>query len=243
VDTDAHITVATWNTEWASARGERAEMVRRQIADADADVFVVTEGRQSLLPEDGHVVDGGNDWGYGIQPERRKVILWSRWPIGEVTRVDTGAGSGRVLCAVIDTPLGPLRVLAVCIPWSSAHVSTGRRDATTWSEHLECIDQLHTLRAGFDPEVPTVIAGDVNQRLPRVRQRIDVAARLVEVLDGWVVHTAGDVDHGPLIDHIASTLTCEELHTWPTHRDGVRLSDHSGVACRLRFSPRRGASG
>lgn len=60
----------------------------------------------------------------------------------------------------------------VCIPWASAHVSTGRRDATNWSQHLECCDQIEKLAAQFDPQIPTIVAGDFNQRIPRRRQPI-----------------------------------------------------------------------
>lgn len=68
-------------------------------------------------------------WGYDItsHPRRRKTLLWSRWPLTEVAALTTGAGAGRVLTAQTVTSIGAVRVVAVCIPWASAHVSTGRR--------------------------------------------------------------------------------------------------------------------
>ncbi len=231
------ITVGTWNTEWAPSSGIRATMVRDRLTAATADVLVVTEGRRDLLPGGGHMADGGDDWGYGKQRDRRKVILWSRWPLTDIEYIDSGGGAGRVISALTAAPTGPIRTLAVCIPWSRAHVSTGRRDASSWSEHLDCLDQLEALVARFDTTVPTVVAGDFNQRVPRGKQRADVAARLAEVLDRWVVHTAGDVEHGPLIDHIASDLQCTEVRTWSGRAGERRLSDHSGVVCRLAPPP------
>ncbi|MBJ7288538.1 MAG: endonuclease/exonuclease/phosphatase family protein, partial [Williamsia sp.] len=71
--TPDEMTVGTWNTEWAPASGIRATMVRERLAAATADVLVVTEGRRDLLPGGGHVADGGDDWGYGQQRDRRKV--------------------------------------------------------------------------------------------------------------------------------------------------------------------------
>lgn len=228
------IVVATWNTEWAPAKGARTAAVRDRLASTAADILVVTEGRQSLLPDGGHVIDVGDDWGYGVQPDRRKVLIRSRWPVSEVYRATTGGAAGRVATLIAATPEGPIRIVAVCIPWSSAHVSTGRKDATSWSEHLDCLDRLDELAAGFDPAIPTVVAGDFNQRLPRTRQPKAVADRLVDVIGArWTIHTAGDVEHGPLIDHIASDLACTGLSTWPGRTDEIRLSDHSGVACRL----------
>ena len=227
------ITVATWNTEWAPSAGRRGPLVRARLADTAADILVVTEGRRGLLPDGGYVVDAGDDWGYGQQRDRRKVLLRSRWALSDVDRLTTGGGAGRVVTALTATPAGPVRILAVCIPWDRAHVSTGRRDATAWSEHLDCLDQLEALAAGFDPAVPTVVAGDFNQRVPRGRQPVRVAERLAEVMGRWTIHTAGDVEHGPLIDHLASDLTCTGLRTWSGYAADLKLSDHSGVMCRL----------
>ncbi|MBA5848467.1 endonuclease/exonuclease/phosphatase family protein [Gordonia amicalis] len=220
---------------WATGSSARGRRVRNILREVDADLLIVTEGQRDLLPEGGHIVDAGSDWGYDItkSPERRKTMLWSRKPLTDVTTVPSGTGAGRVLVAHTDTPLGQVRVLAVCIPWASAHVSTGRRDASNWSEHLECCDQIEVLTAGFDPRIPTIVAGDFNQRLPRVRQPIRVHERLLEMLDRWTPHTAGDVQYGPLIDHIASDLSCINLRTWSGTDDVGRLSDHSGVTCTL----------
>ncbi|MGV9718529.1 hypothetical protein [Rhodococcus pyridinivorans] len=144
-----------------------------------------------------------------------------------------GAGAGRVLTATADSPLGPILVLAVCIPWASAHATTGRRNATNWSEHLECCDQLEKLAARFDPRIPTIVAGDFNQRIPRRRQPIRVFERLLGVMDRWSLHTGGEVEHGPLIDHIASDLACTGLRTCGGMDKTEKLSDHAGVVCTL----------
>ncbi|MGJ0119796.1 endonuclease/exonuclease/phosphatase family protein [Williamsia sp. MIQD14] len=233
MDRTPEITVATWNTAWATVGSRRGQLIRQRLTDTDADVLVVTEGRRGLLAEGGHVADGGDDWGYGRERDRRKVLLWSQQPLTDVERITTGAGAGRVVTAMTTTPAGPIRVLAVCIPWSNAHVSTGRKDAAVWSEHLECLDHIEALVSGLDADIPVVIAGDMNQRVPRVRQPVRVASRLAEVLGRWTVHTAGDVEHGPLIDHVASDLTCAGLRTWSGTSPEVRLSDHSGVMCTL----------
>lgn len=229
-------TVATWNTMWASGSNPRAVRVRSRLREVDADLLVVTEGQRDLLPDGGHVADAGTHWGYDItsHPHRRKTLLWSRWPLTEVAALTTGAGAGRVLTAQTLAPVGPVRVVAVCIPWASAHVSTGRRDATTWSEHLECCDQIEQLAAQFDPRIPTVVAGDFNQRVPRRRQPIRVYTRLSDVLERWTLHTAGEVEHGPLIDHLASDLDCTMVRTWAGSDERGRLSDHAGVVCALR---------
>ncbi|CRK52150.1 conserved hypothetical protein [Rhodococcus sp. RD6.2] len=56
---------------------------------------------------------------------------------------------------------------------------------------------------------------------------------MAEVMGRWTIHTVGDVEHGPLIDHVASDLKCTGLHTWPGYVADPKLSDHSGVVCQM----------
>lgn len=229
------ISIATWNTEWATPGSERGRRISAVLQSAGADIVVVTEGARGLLPAGGSIVDAGDDWGYGPQPSRRKVIVWSRFPLTLDFVGSEGATRGRLAVTTVETPAGPVRVLGVCIPWRDAHVNTGRRDASPWSEHLDYLDRFEDLLAGLDGDVPTVIAGDFNQRIPRGRQPVRVFDRLRDVLAGWTVHTAGDLPNGPHIDHIATNerFVAESVSDWST-ADGLgRLSDHAGVACRL----------
>ena len=112
---------------------------------------------------------------------------------------------------------------------------TTRSDASPWSEHMGYLDQLEDLFKTIDLSIPTIIAGDFNQRVPRVSQPNRVADRLAAVLDGWTTHTAGSLPHGPHIDHIATTahLICRSKTDWPGADAEGRLSDHSGVLCRF----------
>ena len=231
----AAVTVATWNTQWATLRTERGHRVAARLRAVDPDVVVLTEGGHELLPDGGQAVDAGADWGYTSKPDRRKVIVWSRFPLSLDTVADNGAALGRLAVATATTPVGVVRVIGVCIPWRDAHVKTGRSDARPWSEHLEYLDQLEELLGRLDRSVPTVIAGDFNQRIPRHRQPIRVAERLAEVFTDWTIHTAGNLDYGPHIDHVATDghLERESLSDWPGADELGKLSDHGGVLCRL----------
>lgn len=234
------ICVATWNTEWATPSGDRGPRISAVLADAGADVVVVTEGVRELLPATGSVVDAGDDWGYGPQPRRRKVIVWSRLPLSCDAIGESGATRGRLVVTTAETAEGPVRVVGVCIPWRDAHVSTGRGDSQPWSEHLDYLDYLAGLLAELDDDVPTVIAGDFNQRIPRLRQPAHVADRLNHVLADWTIHTAGALPNGPHIDHIATNqwLNLQWAHDWPAYDHLGRLSDHAGVTCRFTFVDR-----
>ena len=229
------ISVMTWNTEWATPSSDRGRRIASIVEAAGADIAVVTEGVRELLPSTGSVVDAGDNWGYGPEPARRKVIVWSRYPL-TLDLIGTDGGTrGRLAVATAATPAGPLRILGVCIPWRDAHVNTGRGDASPWSEHMDYLDRLEVLLAELDHDVPTVIAGDFNQRIPRVRQPVRVADRLNEVLGGWTIHTAGDFPNGLHIDHIATDrrFVLESARDWPASDHLGRLSDHAGVICRL----------
>lgn len=229
------ISVATWNTEWRTPNSEAGHRIAAILKATGSDVIVVTEGVPGLLPEDGHIVDAGPDWGYSPERSRRKVIVWSGYPLTlELVDVE-GATRGRFVVAIVALPGGPVRVVGVCIPWRDAHVRSGRRDAQPWSEHLNYLDHLERFLLTLDDEIPTVIAGDFNQRIPRGHQPIRVADRLKEVLADWTIHTAGALPNGPHIDHIATNhrIVLESTHDWPCSDHLGRLSDHAGVVCHL----------
>jgi len=232
------ISIATWNTEWATPNSDRGRRISSILHAAGADIAVVTEGVRDLLPATGSVVDAGDNWGYGPNPSRRKVIVWSRYPLTLEFIGKEGAARGRLAVATVETMTGPVRILGVCIPWRDAHVNTGRGDASPWSEHLDYLDRFEGLLTKLEGDVPTVIAGDFNQRIPRGRQPIRVAERLDTVLADWRIHTAGELPSGPHIDHIAtnSQFVLEAVNDWPASDHLGRLSDHAGVICRLGYA-------
>lgn len=225
--------VVNWNLEWAP-RSRRARIAAR-LAELSPDILCATEADAGILPDGGHVAECEADSGYGIRGGRRKVILWSRWALEEIDPIgDVGLPPGRFVAATCRTPGGPLRVIGVCIPWSHAHVSTGRRDRVPWQDHLTYLEHLGPLLAGRDDTLPTLLVGDFNQRLPRTRAPIRVATALEDALGDLVVATAGPLAglDRQVIDHVAhsSSLAAPELEGFDRHdADGRPLSDHDGV--------------
>ena len=234
--TGALLSVATWNLEWAqpgTQRGERIAKVLRGLAD----IVVVTECELGSLPQ-GHTVDAGDDWGDVVpRPGRRKVALWSRQGWTNVDRFEElDLPTGRLVAATTGTPLGPVRVIGVCIPWRGAHVSTGRKDRDPWQDHAAFLELLPWVLRKVDG--PFVVAGDFNQRLPRSRQPVLLADQLQRALQGLAVPTAGDTALGRLIDHIAvgPGLQAFDLQLIPPRSSDGRLSDHTGATVNLRRS-------
>jgi len=230
------LTLATWNVEWAAPRKRGA--IRERIAAWDSDILVVTEGDHGLLPDGGFAADAGTDWGYRVdKPERRKVILWSRWPLDSVsTDVPAGVRTGRLVDSTVSTPVGPIRVLAVCIPWRDAHVRTGiSPHGERWREHRAFASHLGGLIAQHAAGTPLVVMGDFNQRLPRTTQPHEIFAHLSRAFEPLTVITAGADPPSGLsrqeVDHIAVSAQLVPERVWGVdrHHGDRKLSDHDAV--------------
>jgi exonuclease III len=229
------IRIATWNVEWATPRTAKGKRIGPIIDGLDADVFVMTEGCRELLP-DGFVVDAGTDWGYeDSDKRRRKVILWSKYPLLN-TDLGQNAGlpPGRFVSATVQHPDGDFATMAVCIPWANAHVQTGRKDRKIWEDHMTYLDGLQSL---INPDSgPLVVAGDFNQRIPRARQPRLVSEKLSHCMEGLHVCTALPLEE-PLIDHIALShhFAVSVVEVIPDHDAIGNLSDHQGALTELQI--------
>lgn len=237
-----HLTL--WNVEWAKPGTERGQLVEARLFAEAPDVVCVAEGYPAMLGHAGHTILADADHGYQTTDGRRKVMLWSRNPwVAVDCGSEGGFPPGRLVSGMTETPLGLIRFIAVCIPWKSAHVTTGQKNRAPWQDHIHFLDAL---TGWLKPSnVPTVLLGDFNQRIPRVAQPVEVYERLSSVLLLPLrVVTAGSVAGAelPLIDHIAVSGDLEpvEVRAFSALGEGgVKLSDHPGI--RARFSVSNGA--
>ena len=232
------LTLATWNVEWATPRNHAP--ITERIAAMNADILVVTEGDAGVLPAGGTHLDGGTDWGYrNTKPDWRKVMLRSRYPMRSIDGQAPAGVPGRLTMAQVQTPVGDVTVIGVCIPWRDAHVRTGRRDALPWGEHMAYLKHLAEVVRRYRDQ-PLLVMGDFNQRFPRTRAPQQVFDAINDALDGLVVITAGqlpgltrqDVDHIAVSDHF------EPQQVWGIDRhddSGRLLSDHDAVLAAVRI--------
>jgi len=226
----------TWNLAWAAAGGARMRLIAERIQELDPDVVCYTEVNRVVIPP-GNVVESVADYGYSSPADRRKVILWSRIPWTEVDTVgDPALPSGRFVSGVT----GGVRFVGVCIPWKDAHVTTGRKDRKPWEDHLcFCAGLKGVLDCYSARPEPICVLGDFNQRIPRDRELAQISRALLEAFPpGFAIVTAGlkDAEGKGLIDHIAVSATLEADMLEIVARfgaDGMRLSDHTGIAARL----------
>ena len=228
--------IATWNLEWAAPGTARHDRALAHLESVGAGIVVTTEDSLHDWDRYPYRIDGGPDWGYRIVEGRRKVIAWSRAPWSDVVVFDDGACKGRFVRGRTTIDGLELHVLAVCIPWRDAHVRTGRRDRKGWDEHIEFCDALRSQIADAVADGPTVIAGDFNQRIPRVNQPIRAADALADALALVGIPTAGEQAAGRLIDHIATSehFDVRRVVSWSNVIDGYRITDHSGAAVDLK---------
>lgn len=240
----AGIRVVTWNLEWAPR--SRRERIARRLGELAPDILCATEADREILPAGGHVADTEADSGYGVRGGRRKGLLWSRWPLDEIDRVgDAQLPPGRFVAATCRTPLGAMRLVCVCVPWSHANVSSGRhKGRRAWEDHGTYLQHLGPIIADRDPALPMIVLGDLNQRIPRTRAPQAMAALLEEALGDLDLATRGEVPGigRQVIDHIACSpgvVTSDVRGTDRHDDDGRPLSDHDAVALTVRGLPGR----
>lgn len=231
----ATLAVMVWNIEWAEPESRRGRLIRAASDAIAPDILCLPEAPVGFMGDPDHTIASTPDHGYRSPPERRKVVVWSRRGWRGVDAVgDPDLPPGRFVTATTDTPLGPMAVIGVCVPWSHAHVTGGRRDRRPWDERLAYLDGLERhLRVRTDLNRMLVL-GDVNQRIPRTRQPLLVYDRLVTAIpDDMTVATAGPLPPlgAAMIDHVFAGrgLFVHAVRAVDRVIDGVNVSDHHGV--------------
>lgn len=232
--------VLVWNLKWASPGSPRGQRIRERLSMLDPEVAVLTEVKDAPFFEGGYSISSGPDYGYPIIKGRRKVRLWSRRPWEDVdTLGHPDLPSGRFVAGTTESSIGRLTVLGVCIPWSRAHVSTGKKNRKPWEDHLRYLEGLKAILEESRLPSRTFVAGDFNQRIPRTRQPRAVFDALMNAIpSGWSIGTSGalpDMD-AQLIDHLVAHPSLKVSYRSafdPQASNGKMLSDHLGVTVEV----------
>ena len=225
----------TWNAAWASPKSAAWRWASHAFHDVE--VAGLTEIRlDSLALWQGHVASGAPDWGYQNQhPARRKVALWSRSAWADIdTAGHSDLPEGRFVAGTTNWGGQRVRVACVCVPWRSAHVSTGRADRRQWEDHSAYLRALpEVLEAQQEHGLPLAILGDFNQPFPDSGRRIPEQVRnaLEETLSPFNVLTTGMSGRKPLIDHVALDPSVQVSRTTVIRAldQGKEMSDHDAV--------------
>ena len=234
-----NITVGTWNAEWATPTTKTGPRIASIIEQIEPDIFVLTEGCADLLPKSGYVIDGGINWGYERRDERnRKVLIWSKNHWHNIDQLGSHElPPGRFISGTTQTVLGEMKIIGVCIPWQSAHTTSGLKNRQAWEDHEVYLKHLAPLIAPGD--IPLIVAGDFNQRIPKGRQPHRIYEQLIETFKNLSVGTA-QINEPPLIDHIAHSrhLRVERVSIISDKDQHGTLSDHRGAVIRFTLDIR-----
>lgn len=171
-------------------------------------------------------------------PGRRKVTIWSKAPWSNIDDMgDAELPSGRFVSGTTVTPVGRIRVIGICVPWSAAHVSTGRRDRRKWEDHGAYLRGLRSLLKAMPADCPMIVAGDVNQSIPRRTAPLDKFAQLRATVENFEVWTKG------LVPGLAKLPVCHVMGSehfalkrvvgCPREVQGRSVSDHDGLLVDL----------
>ena len=235
------LTLINWNVEWATPRSPRRDEILRRIHRFAPEVVCLTETNDSLLSQQqGHTICSQPDYGYGTTRERRKVMLWSREPWGQVD--DLGSERmppGRFVSGVTRTSVGEVTVIGVCIPWFGSRTESrrGLERRARWEDHRQYLAGLkEVLLRG--PAQRTIATGDFNQIVgPGSRAPRELRSSLQEafppcmdiVTKGLTFQGRGSIDHIVL----SEDLSVESLDAISNLHEVRKLSDHFGVVAEV----------
>ena len=231
------LSIVNWNVEFATPRSWRTPEVFRRIDGCDPEIVCLTETHDALLSQGGHAICSQADYGYGIQKNRRKVLLWSKEPWHRVD--DLGVDSmppGRFVSGVTQTSVGEVAVIGICIPWfgSRTEARRGAERRRRWEDHEEYLAGLSEVLERVDAR-RLIIMGDFNQAIgqgSRAPRALRLALQEAFNPDLRIV-TADLVFQGrKCIDHIALSgdWAVDSLATISNVHEDRKLSDHFGVA-------------
>jgi hypothetical protein len=231
--------VLNWNIQWRRPGGPTGTELFRRIHAEQPDLVCLTEAYTGFGLDDGYEASSSEDYGYPIKAGRRKVTLWSKAPWENVDEIgDKRMPPGRFVSGTTVTELGRIHVVGVCVPWSHAHVSSGRQDAAPWDEHRQYLEGLSRYLAGVSANA-VILLGDFNQTVPRSRAPKAMSRLLDESLPKSLrLVTSGEIPRigRRTVDHIAlsSDLTLTGLFGLSNiGESGKQLSDHFGIVADI----------
>lgn len=232
--------ILLWNIQWASPKSKRTPYILNTIQKHNPFIICLTETYHGLLQRSGNSMYSDADYGYKIHEGRRKISLWSKNDWESVDSIgDPVLPSGRFISGITTTPIGRINCIGVCIPWADAHVSTGRKDRKRWEDHLQYLKGLSHITNNLPNDIPSVILGDFNQRIPKGSQPQYVYSALFNTFNDKVsIKTSGYIPEleQQSIDHLACTSDIEVIDIKGINKkadDGVSLSDHFGLVITL----------
>jgi len=219
-DDAARIRVASVNLLYGN---DRAAEVTADLRSSSPDVIVFVE----YTPEHQAALQASAlaaDYPHRIErplPRAGGIAVWSRTPVGAGETLDTDLLS---IDAQLDTPDGPVRIVAV-------HVPTPVFDFDAWRDDLALIESI-----GRSTDVPTAVVGDLNASYwhPAFRDLLDAGFVDAHIAtgDGFSTSWPANRPFPPFVqlDHV---LTIDGLVPLDVTDIDIPGSDHRGLVATL----------
>ena len=238
------LSIVNWNVQFATPRSRRTPEVLRRIDRREPEIVCLTETHDELPTQSGHAICSQADYGYGLQKNRRKVLLWSREPWHQIDELGIDSlPPGRFVSGITQTSVGEVAVIGICIPWfgSRTEARRGTERRLRWQDHEGYLVDLTKILERVDAK-RLIVMGDFNQAVGR-GSRAPRALRLAlqEAFNPSLrIVTADLVFQGrKSIDHIALSAdwAVDSLATISNVHEDRKLSDHFGVAADVSVRP------
>ncbi|MDE2903601.1 MAG: endonuclease/exonuclease/phosphatase family protein [Chloroflexota bacterium] len=231
------LSIVNWNVQFATPRSWRTPEVLGRVDRHEPEIVCLTETHDELLGQGGYAISSQPDYGYGLQKNRRKVLLWSREPWRQVD--DLGIDSlppGRFVSGVTQTSVGEVAVIGICIPWfgSRTEARRGEERRGRWEDHEDYLARLTEVLEGVEAK-RLIVMGDFNQaigkgsRAPRgLQQALHEAfgPKLRIVTANLVFQGRKSIDHVAL----SADWAVDSVDAISNIHGERKLSDHFGVA-------------
>jgi hypothetical protein len=136
--------ISSWNLDWATPSSKRGKFFSDKF---DSDIICLNEGYETVLPQDGYIISSNEDYGYKIQKNRRKVILWSKNKWTEANQIGLKEiPTGRFTSGVTNG----IKIVGLCIPWRfNENIPKKNQPEKVFSSLKKMIDGFYLLNSNM----------------------------------------------------------------------------------------------
>ncbi|MEP1209596.1 MAG: endonuclease/exonuclease/phosphatase family protein [Rhizobiaceae bacterium] len=234
--------IINWNIQRHAPGTWQAKSIMSEIEDLEPDLVCLTEAWEASADElNGFTVSSrGIAWSKQESAER-KVLIWSKSPLTLCNSTGSMADLGGALEVRTVLANTQIRVLGLCIPYHMASPIGAEIKRKPWLQHNEFVDQLANFTKQLDPNVPTIVVGDFNRRIPSTWGPKKSLEKLLSALENFRLVTAGPIPGlgRNTVDHIALSKGLTDSNVQGLSEFDSRgrpRSDHFGTLVDFDFN-------
>lgn len=233
--------VAPWTDEQASSTIEAIRL-------ADPDIVSVQESDEAWWQRVSERLP--NRYPHKLRRKDRRgggFVIMSKWPFEEIAHIDPLDDEcwHSALLLKMDTPLGPVRVLAVHLTPPLELDHSIEPDTLVRTASVREREMRHLAKHVIGVERPAIVMGDFNEgddglAVAHLREHgfVDALPLYAPMADTWSWPMFGPIGFGRRLDHVMYNAPIDPVNSWTVEAEGT---DHSGVL--VTFERSAGAVG